>query len=134
MDLQPFFKLLNDDDKRLLKPILISSPCFYTLMSLYFPEFNCINIISGIIITIGVTIIMTGIFYFQIVFIDEHNKDTRSSMITCLLVFTAFLAILFGCFSSFSIRTLYVIFSGIIASYTISGIRLFWRRKKAHKK
>lgn len=103
MDLQPFFKLLNDDDKRLLRPILISLPCFYTLISLYFPDFNCMNIISGIVITLGVTIIMTGIFYFQITFIDEYNRDTTSSMITCLLVFTTFIAILFGCLSNFSI-------------------------------
>jgi|GEM_PF-1326107 hypothetical protein len=134
MDLQPFFKLLNDDDKRLLRPILISLPCFYTLISLYFPDFNCMNIISGIITTLGVTIIMTGIFYFQIAFIDEYNRDTTSSMITCLLVFTTFIAILCGCLSNFSISTLYAIFTAIIASYIISGIRLFRRRKKSQKK
>lgn len=134
MDLQPFFKLLNDDDRRLLRPILIATPCFYTFISLYFPEFSSMNIISGIIMTLGVTIIMTGIFYFQIAFIDEYNRDTISSMITCLLVFTAFSAILFGCLSSFSISTLYAIFVAIIGSYIISGIRFCWRRKKTKKK
>jgi len=133
MDLQPFFKLLGDNEKYLLKSILVSSPCFYTLISLFFPDFLHLNIISEIIIALGITIIMTGLFYFQVAFIEKYNKNTIFGLITSLLVFTNFFAILMGSISGFRVSTIYSILIAIGISYTFSIVRSFIRRKKAKK-
>lgn len=133
MDLQPFFKLLGDNEKYLLKSILVSSPCFYTLISLFFPDFLHLNIISEIIIALGITIIMTGLFYFRVAFIEKYNKNTIFGLITSLLVFTNFFAILMGSISGFRVSTIYSILIAIGISYTFSIVRSFIRRKKAKK-
>lgn len=128
-----FFKLLGDNEKYLLKSILVSSPCFYTLISLFFPDFLHLNIISEIIIALGITIIMTGLFYFQVAFIEKYNKNTIFGLITSLLVFTNFFAILMGSISGFRVSTIYSILIAIGISYTFSIVRSFIRRKKAKK-
>ena len=133
MELEPFFKLLSTNEKSILKSILISFPCFYTQIALFFPEFLNINIGSEIIIALGVTVIMTGIIYFQIAFIDDSNEKSIFGMLTSQLIFMNFFAILIGSLLGFRIRTIYIILIAIGFSYIFSIIRSIIRRKKSSK-
>ena len=130
MDLQPFFKLLGDNEKYLLKSVLISSPCFYTLISLFFPDFNNMNIISEMIIALGITIIMTGVFYLRLAFIAKNDKEITFGMTTFLLIFTNFFAILLGSLSGFHINTIYAILLGIGIWY---GFSICFSQRKSNK-
>jgi hypothetical protein len=134
MELEPFFKLLNNNEKSILKSILISFPCFYTLITLYFPEFLNINIFGEIIIALGITVIMAGIIYFQISFIDDASEKIIFGMLTSQLIFMNFFAILIGSLSGFHITTIYAILLTIGFSYIFSIIRSIIRRKKSFKK
>lgn len=134
MELEPFFKLLNNNEKSILKSILISFPCFYTLITLYFPEFLNINIFGEIIIALGITVIMAEIIYFQISFIDDASEKIIFGMLTSQLIFMNFFAILIGSLSGFHITTIYAILLTIGFSYIFSIIRSIIRRKKSFKK
>lgn len=134
MELEPFFKLLNNNEKSILKSILISFPCFYTLITLYFPAFLNINIFGEIIIALGITVIMAGIIYFQISFIDDASEKITFGMLTSQLIFMNFFAILIGSLSGFHIITIYAILLTIGFSYIFSIIRSIIRRKKSFKK
>lgn len=134
MELEPFFKLLNNNEKSILKSILISFPCFYTLITLYFPEFLNINIFGEIIIALGITVVMAGIIYFQISFIDDASEKIIFGMLTSQLIFMNFFAILIGSLSGFHITTIYAILLTIGFSYIFSIIRSIIRRKKSFKK
>lgn len=134
MELEPFFKLLDNNEKSVLKSILISFPCFYTLIALYFPAFLNIHIVGEIIIALGVSVIMTGVIYFQIAFIDDATKKIIFGMLTSQLIFMNFFAILIGSLSGFRINTIYAILLTIVFSYIFSIIRSIIRRKKSFKK
>lgn len=130
MDFKIFLSLLKNNEINLLKSTLISFPCIYFVAYLYFPYFIEFNLFSSTMITIGISTIMTMLFYFESVFLNKYNDSETYGFTLTLSIFTSLSAIILGIFCGFQLHTLYLLFIAISLSFLISIISFFFRRKK----
>lgn len=130
MDFKPFFNLFKANEKNLLKSVLISFPCFYLTIYLYFPSFIELDIFSTIMITLGVAVLMTTILYFNVVYLNDCKSSIIYGFITLLLVCATLVAISLGLFLGFNVETLciYGICVGIF--FMCFAIKPLYQRKK----